>query len=189
MVYSFTYRTLLEEWSQQYHLDSDYADEADFIATAAAIRTALKALVTSDVTFERAYGYHHTDDNAAYVRDWRSLADLVTGTLAPGTGVKAPGDAAFTMRWRTARLNSVGKRIYLRKYFHDALFTPGEADHDALSGVQSAPAATFAAAAIATGWNGHKLAGPDGVIPDTPVVSPWITTRTLRRRGRRPPPP
>lgn len=189
IVQSFTYRTVYEEWSNQYHLDSDFSDEADFIATAAALRTGLRAFLTADVSFERAYGYHDTDDDSAYQRDWRALADLLTGTLTPGTGVKAPGDAAFTVRWRTARTNSRGKRIYLRKYYHDALYTPGEADHDALSGVQSGPCATFAAAAIATGWNGHKLAGPDGVIPDTPVVSPWITTRTLRRRGRRPPPP
>lgn len=189
IIFSFTYRTQTEEWSQQYHLDSDFTGLTDFNTTADALRTALKPTLPSATTFERAYGYHDTDDNAAFTRNWRDLSDLQTGTLSPTTGVKCPGDAAATVRWLTARVNSRGRKIYLRKYFHDVLYTPGEADHDALSGDQSGPLNTFATNAITTGWSGHKLAGPDGVIPTTPVVSPWITTRTLRRRGRRPPPP
>ena len=189
VVVSFQYRGHAEEWSNQYHLDSDFASLSDFNTTADDLRLALTDFLSPNVRFMRAYGYHDTDDSAAYTRDW-SVGTPLYGAFTPGEFDNAsPGDTAFMCRWKTARVNTHGHAIYLRKYFHDAFIDVTQGSADSLSSDQLAAANTFAAAAISAGWGGHIIAGPDGEVPTDGVALEFVTTRTLRRRGRRPTPP
>lgn len=177
-MFTFTYRGSVEEWSQLYHLDSDFASHSDFTSTWGAFLTAVKPLIDSTQHLVRVYGYHDTDDAAAYT-------DLVTasnaGTLSGVSLVQQAGDSAWWIRWDTERTNSRGRRIFLRKYFHPGWSTSGTPD--VLNATVVTNANTFAAAATGTGWNGHHLAGPDGNVPGGgALVSTYITTRTLHRR-------
>jgi len=178
IVYAFNYRGAVEEWSQRYHLDSDFTNVADFHATIDAFVTAVKPAIYSSVTCIRAYGYHDTDDDAFATYDFPDVA----GTFAPAVNdTLCPGDAAAWVRWNTERHNSRGRLIYLRKYFHGVFNHVGAVD--ALVAGQKTALETFAAAATGTGWNGHHLAGPDGLVPGGgSSASPYITTRTLNRR-------
>jgi hypothetical protein len=179
VVYEFPYRGAAEEYSQRYHLDDDFSDEADFIATADAFVTAWKPTSTNVVKINRIYGYHDTDDDAAYVQLYTSSN---VGTLSAGVSIPTPGDDAVWVRWDTERTNSRGKRVYLRKYFHPAL-TTGPPNQDVAWTTQRTALETFANNATSTGWNGKHLAGPDGLVPGGGVASStYITTRTLKRR-------
>lgn len=89
-------------------------------------------------------------------------------------------------RWKTARVNSKGKAIYLRKYFHGVGRDTG--DPDSVNATQLSQLQAYAENLLSA-WDPTDavLAGPDGVTPSAPFALPYITTRTLKRRGRRPP--
>jgi hypothetical protein len=112
----------------------------------------------------------------------------VAGTLSIGTGQQAPGDAAVWVRWKTTRLNSEGKAIYLRKYYHPAFFQPATVD-------LVMAAWTTAATAFGTKLRDDSLLGSRHLVaaghsgdpaPTSSGSSTYVTTRTLKRRGKRP---
>lgn len=179
-VFDFPYRGSTEEWSQRYHVDDDFDDVADFVAVFNAFVAAVRPMLYPEVRCVRGYGYHDTDNDAF---NTYTLAAPLAGTLSAASGFYAPGDTAMWIRWKTARLSSRGKAIYLRKYFHGVQISGTAGEQDTVLANQRTAAATFAAAAIATGWAGKHLAGPDGVVPNGgTLVSTSITTRTLKRR-------
>lgn len=95
------------------------------------------------------------------------------------------GDQASCVKWKTSRLNSSGKPIYLRKYLHAGFIDPATADnlestyHSALVGYGD----------LAVGVNSHhgglRSRTHDETLIDGAPMS-FVTTRTLKRRGRRP---
>jgi hypothetical protein len=179
VVFSFTYRGGREEWSQKYHLDSDFSDAADFIATADAFKTAVLPVVFSDVHVERIYGYHNTDNPSDYSRIYTSSN---AGTFSMSGLHQEPGDSAVWIRWDTERRSSTGRRIFLRKYFHPAIGA-SSGDPDVVASTWITAAGTFATAATGTGWHSKHLAGPDGLVPGGGnSASIYTTTRTLKRR-------
>ena len=193
VVKRFNYRgDANEEFSNTYHLTGSVP------ADAAAWRTLFDALVTQEKTVYssavhviRGYGYDSDADDAHAV--WSvdltvSPNTPVAGTLSVAGGLgPAPGDAAVWVRWKTSRLNSKGKAIYLRKYFHDAqqIGTP-------------TPDTVLASQVTALNAFGTKLF--DGSFTEARTItarghvdtilargsSSYITTRTLKRRGKRP---
>lgn len=184
VVYAFPYRGASEEWSQQYHLDADFSDVADWHTTFDAFVTAVRPALYPVVTVVRGYGYHNTDNDSFNTYE---LPTPLAGTLSPSLGVYSPGDDAGWVRWNTERTNTRGRLVYLRKYFHPIQNdgTAGNVDLT-LAGWRTA-VKTFADNATGTGWNGKHLAGPDGNVPGGgTLASTYITTRTLHRRGRRP---
>lgn len=173
--------------------------------TDAAWRTLLDAIVASEkpiypsnVNVIRAYGYaddtgHKPGDTGAvapavYSVDFRVAPEvIVPGTLSVGTGIVMPGDDAVWIRWKTQRRTSPGgKPIYVRKYFHPAysVSTGG----DSIFATQK------------TNLLAHAAKMYDGTLPGARTIvtpgtldtisdhgaSSFITTRTLKRRGRRP---
>jgi hypothetical protein len=184
IVMAFPYRGVSEEWSQRYHLDDDFADGGDFNSTVSDLVTALQPILTSDTEFHRAYGYHDTDNDSDFEIDLTGEF----GTYDDDGFPHAPGDDAFWVRWYTERHSSNGRKVYLRKYFHDAVMSGNSAGtQDVLKSTQKDAAETFANDATGTGWNGKHLAGPDGNVPGGgSAASEFITTRTLKRRGKRP---
>lgn len=195
VIKSFEYRGHAEEFSNEYTFTG--ATPAD----AAAWRTLFDALVLQEktcypslVTVVAGYGYDSEAANAHAV--WS--VDMTVSPNAPVAGTCAlnttdrmsPGDCAVWVRWKTDRLNSRGKPVYLRKYFHGAI-NQGGGTIDTPDLV-SVPQHT---ALLALGAKLHdgsfidarvvKAAGHTDAIVNH-GVSTYITTRTLKRRGKRP---
>lgn len=188
----FGYRgNAMEEWSNTYALTGTTP------ANAAAWRTLFDALVAQErpllsavVSVVGGYGYNKVPepgDSAIWSVDLTIPPNAVLAGTFGGTNVRQGGDTAAWVRWSLDRLNSKGKRIYLRKYFHPALADAGSnPDLIAPTWVTAATAfgakmrdGTFAEARTVTDRLGTAVIGH--------AVSPYVTTRTLKRRGKRPP--
>lgn len=188
LVKRFTYRDTQEEFSNKYHFSGTTpADAAAWKTLADAIIAAERPTVQASVRWYRAYGYVAGNDNSVFQHDYAGPPDTsVAGTLALGTQRDVPGDIAVTIRWFTGALSSRGKKIYCRKYMHGAVASP--ADVDEVGPAQLAAMATFAAKLIDGTLPGNfRYCGPQGAVLSAPSVAPYLTTRTLKRRGKRPP--
>lgn len=192
IVKSFPYRgNVLEEYSNGYKLSGDPpTTNAAWRSLFDLIVAQEKTLYASSTKVIKGYGYNSFDENrnAVWTVDLRVLPDVVVaGTYVIGSESFGPGDTANWVRWGLDRLNSKGKRIYLRKYFHPAIFSGGTPD------VTSATWRT-AAAAFGQFMRGFST-NPARAITDelgTNVINHMAsintTTRTLKRRGKRPVP-
>jgi hypothetical protein len=191
IIKSFTYRGAAEEYSNKYYLSGDIpADAAAWRTLFDALVAQEKTLYLSTVTVVRGYGHDSDDPNADSV--W--TVDLtvspntpVAGTLSATGGLESPGDCAVWARWKTSRNNTRGKPIYLRKYYHPA-FVSSSGPWDAVLASQ------------VTALNAFGLKMMDGTFLDGRTIrsrthaetlishgsSTYVTTRTLKRRGRRP---
>lgn len=191
-VKSFQYRGQPEEWSNSYHFAGP--NPADWVPVANALLNLEKLMFTEAVTFERAYCYQLDDDDSP-----RTVTEIAEWASTPGTfdlasiAVRSmPGDVAATVRWGTNEFTTGTrpKRIYLRKYFHGVYANAAGGDFDdELLDEQLAAMEVFADAMrdpdpIGAG----AYCGPRGALTIGHQTSPWLTTRTLKRRGRRPPP-
>lgn len=187
IVQRFQYRDKDEEFSNRYHFTgTEPATTSDWHDLADALITSLKPLFSSDVKFVRAYGYHQDGDPSVAQIDYEAPGE----TLSQGTGSfateRVSGDVAMMARWDTGRTNSRGRKIWLRKYYHGCWLNNTDGD-------KVNPDQFTALSAIATdfltdlGDGAHGLAGPDGAAPTAGDASQWLTTRTLKRRGKRPP--
>lgn len=189
IIQSFTYRQSVEEFSNQYHFDGDApADPSAWDDLATELVTLLCPIYPGTVSLVRAYCYEDTDhDSVLTLEHTGAFAGPPTGTLSLGSsGHLAPGDAAMWIRWKTARLNSNGKPIYLRKYYHGVITSAETGDGDLILYEQRSALATLAAALNTTTGDWPGLVGPDGVAPGAHAQSMYATTRTLKRRGPRP---
>lgn len=190
LIKRFTYRgNNSEEFSNQYWLTGGTPSGPTAWRTLFdALVAEEKKLYDSTVTVVRGYGYPNDADGAD--SEWSvdmtiSPNSPVAGTFTNSTGIKMFGDAASWVRWKTSRMNN-GRAIYLRKYFHPAYSVSGGGD---------AVYATWRTAALAFGakmYDGSFLDAravtARGTV-DTIIshdVSTYITTRTLKRRGKRP---
>lgn len=187
LIQTFTYRDVPEEFSNRYHFTGEPpADDAGWTTLVSSLATIVASVFSSNVHIVRAYGYlSDTTDAVATVDFTVTPHSPIAGTAGP-VGTMAPGDDAMTLRWDTGRKNSRGKTIYLRKYYHGVGMDTSDSDKvnsAQLDNLQAAGASLIAD----WGSSSSKLCGPDGVTPTLPHASPWITTRTLKRRGRRPP--
>ena len=188
IVKRFPYRgDTMEEYSNKYHFSGDTpGDDAGWKTLADAIIAAERPMLPAEVTFVRAYGHEAGNEFAVAAIDYTAPPlTPVAGTFsAPGTA-KAPGDAAFWVRWRTPAKNSRGKWIYLRKYFHGIRL--GTTDGDLLAAQQKTAAETYGAKMVDGSLpGGVKVCGPQGAVAGPVAVSTYVTTRTLKRRGKRP---
>lgn len=183
----FSYRgDATEEWSNSYLLTGSTP------ASSAAWRTLFDALVTQEKTLYpgwhsvvAGYGYDSADDDRVAV--WSvdltvSPNTPVAGTFSSADGV-APGDCAMWVRWGLDRMNTKGKRVYLRKYFHGVQHQAGG---DLVSSAQKTAAVafgeklrdgSFASGRLITDALGTALVGTG--------ASTFVTTRTLKRRSKR----
>jgi hypothetical protein len=188
MVQSFSYRDQPEEFSNKYHFAGPApGDDASWLALANSLRTALTPCFTSGVTFHRAYGYTDGDNPSVWGHDWEIPGPPPVGSMpTPSDGYQPPGDTAAFIRWPTAKRNSRGKMVYARKYFHSVYGLSG--DHDHVSYTQAVLLDAFAAKCIDGSISSvFHLCLPDGTPAQSGGTQPWLTTRTLKRRGKRPP--
>jgi hypothetical protein len=185
---SFTYRDAVEEWGNTYHfLGSAPTDLAGWEALASALFTMEKTVLPITTEIVRAYCYESTDDDSVFTLDTGEAGLPVTGTATYTTGSNlAPGDAAAWVRWKTARVNTHGKPIYLRKYYHGVIVSPAGGDADTIQAGQVTAYRTLGTDLNTPAGDWPGICGPDGVAPGASTSSSYVTTRTLRRRGRRP---
>lgn len=189
VVKSFTYRDLPEEWSNGYHFagsapesDDDWISLCDdFIALEA-------AALANTVHIVRVLCYDDYDGthDSVYTYDLATHSGTVPGTRSEpvdATGSMA-GDQAYFARWPTGQRSSKGKPIYLFKYWHGAW--PATDDRDKLSEIFLGYVSTFASAVIAVSGSWPGMTDKSGNVPTGYYAEPFLTTRTLKRRGRRP---
>jgi hypothetical protein len=199
LVKQFTYRgDASEEYSNTYWFSgSTPADAIAWKALADAIIAQEKTCYPAGVKVVRAYGYDSPNDtdgeHAAWSYDYLGAAESVVGTWATGTFIPQGGDAAVWVRWRTTRRTSPGgKLIYLRKYFHPA-YGPSTGGDTIASTLKTALAAFGVKMIDGTLPSARKLCAmhhtedaADFAADDVEACS-FITTRTLKRRGKRNP--
>lgn len=185
---SFAYRGSPEIWSNTYHFTGTApSSDANWDALIDALVTAEKAIhhVTTTVVYASCYTADHTP--AAHTRDFNNAPDTpVPGTLSlvPSATLNiSAGDQAAWIRWKTDHRDSRGHQVYIRNYYHGIQVTPP----DTIATAQRTAMATFGAAMV-TGFIGgtYKIADLQGDPCNTPTVPTFITTRTLKRRGKSP---
>lgn len=181
-----------EEWSNTYALTGTTpADSTAWRTLFDAVVAEEKKLYASSVRVIKGYGYDaipEKGDHAIWTLDLRPSSGTVAGTLAATSGLPAAGDQAMWIRWSLDRFNTYGKRVYLRKYFHGGyVFTstaenPSTAYYTALG--------LFGTKCMDGSLAGsRKICDKFGEVPIANAVAPYMTTRTLKRRGKRPPRP
>lgn len=190
-VKDMTYRGLPgEEWSNTYAFSgATPADSTAWRALWDAVAALEKVLFTSYNRVVAGYGYNkipEKGDHAIWTFDARPGGLTVAGTLTLTGSSPMAGDQAGWVRWSLDRYNTYGKRVYLRKYFHGGIvdqFNP-----DALPSSYKTALAQFGTKMMdGTVVGSRKLVDKDGNLPIASAASQYATTRTLKRRGKRPP--
>lgn len=189
LIKTFPYRGSDEEWGNGYHFAGTApTTPADWRSLVDALITIEKPIYTSRTNVVRALCYedYSPGHDSVYTYHLADFGGVVPGTgSAGGGGVLCPGDDAVWAGWNTGEINSKGKPIWLRKYFHDAI--ADGTDHDEVFGAQLGALSDYVTAVLASSGDWPGIAGPDGHVPDGGVRwSTNVTTRTLKRRGRRP---
>lgn len=187
IVKRFIYRGQQEEFSNRWHFKSGPLNSvAEWKTLADGLIAQEKLTVTSGVSFVRAYGYAPGIDHSVVQIDYTVPPNtVVVGTFSPGANYGCPGDVAATMRWATGKLNSRGKKIYCRKYMHGVYHDSSTTDN--LLAAQKTVLETFGAKVLdGTMPLAFQMTGSqeEGLGPVR--VDPYLTTRTLKRRGKRP---
>lgn len=192
--------TLIKRFTYRANTAEEFSNHYWFTGTTPTDSTAWKTFTDLLITEEKkcyptnasviaAYGYDSTDEHATavYARDMTIAPDaIVAGTMATTGGLLAPGDCAVWVRWGLDRLNSKGKRIYLRKYFHPAVATTGNTDQVLATAVTALNGfATTVQTGLSSGT--YKITDTRGSTVLNHGASTYVTTRTLKRRGKRPP--
>lgn len=188
IVKDMTYRGVKEEWCNTYELNGTTpANETAWKALADAIIASEKACYTTSVRVIRALGYASGSDNAAFSYDYLAAGATVAGTLVDAVGQQNwAGDQAAWLRMRVGA-SAGGKPIYVRKYFHGGYSPQGSPD-SLTSGTRTAYTTHAAKMVDGTLPGSMKWIGPNGTVGYNAAASTFTTTRTLKRRGRRPTP-
>lgn len=186
LVKEMSYRGESEEFSNTYHLDGTTpSNETEWRALAQAVWETEAGCFAATAKLVRAYGYVAGNNISVAQIDFRvDLPDITTGQLDSTGGRKMAGDQAGTFRAR-GYIGANGKRVYATKYMHHGYVNT--ADPDTITSFTADAYLAHAAAMIAgTLPGGMKWVCPQAQELDQPHASPWVTTRTLKRRGRRP---
>lgn len=188
MVKRFTYRTQNEEWSNTYHFSGTTpADAAAWKTLADAIAAQEKTILHVNTSVVKAYGYEAGNDHSVAQIDYTVAPNTPVAGLfnTPPSAQLQCGDVAACVRWYTGRTNTRGRKVYVWKYFHGAW--RASTDVDTLDSGYRTLLGTFAAKMIdGTLPGSFKYCAPQGQALSAPYVLPYLTTRTLKRRGKRP---
>lgn len=187
LVKRFTYRGQPEEFSNTYHFTGTTpATDAAWKALGQAIFAGEGNLYRTSVKLAKIYGYNAGNEQSVYQQDYIGNGEtepqgLITNTA--GT-ILLPGDSAGWLRAKIG-VSSKGKKVYIRKYYHGVFVPDTGGDQLAVGWKQNAEnLGTLLLGGTLPG--GFKWCGPQGQTATNPVASTFATTRTLKRRGKRP---
>lgn len=185
VVKTFTYRDAPEEWSNKYHFQGTApSTPADWRALADAFITEEKAILSYFVSITKVLCYTDTDNPAVYTYTLADFGGNVAGTYMGVDEDVPPGDSAYLLRWNTGRVSTRGKPIYLFKYYHGG--NRSSTDRDQLKADLKTLCSTFANSVRSSSGAWPGLADKTGAEPVGYLAETYYTTRTLKRRGRRP---
>jgi hypothetical protein len=147
-----------------------------------------KACFHSDTMLETSYGHiPGTPPVLVYERDETPPGEggPVGSYIPTSADQPCPGDSAIWIRYLTTQKTILGKPIYLRNYYHgvywqinvDSLATSQKTAFDALG--------TAWVAGITADGVTFRRAGPRGAVAQNHTTGQFITTRTLKHRGKR----
>jgi hypothetical protein len=197
LVKEFTYRDLPEQWTNHYWLSGTVPTaDAEWKTLADSLIAHEKTCYSARSSVVAAYGYNESETDplekpphAVWGYDYAGASQSVPGTLTSATGHFFAGDQAGFVWWKTARRSSSGKPIYLRKYFHDGFESLTDVD-DLATEVDAAY--TQLANDLVANLPSLGLRNLQSHLGTEALVSwghgGWVTTRTLKRRGKRPRP-
>jgi hypothetical protein len=202
VVKRFTYRgDANEEFSNTYWLSGTVPSDATaWRALFDALVLQEKTCYHSGVSVIRGYGYadndgHKTGDTGTVSPSvWTVDMTVAPNTPVAGTAVfaggdvQASGDQAGWVRWKTdRRTDPGGKAIYLRKYFHGVILQTLPNQDEIKAALVTSYGAFGAKLSDGTFIDGRKVtaAGHDDTLLGH-GASVYVTTRTLKRRGKRP---
>lgn len=179
-----------EEFSNHYWLTgSTPSDSTAWRALFDALVAEEKKCYTNQSKVVGGYGYNSVSDDAVAVWSVDLLVapnSPVNGTCTPAYNILSPGDCAYWVRWGLDRMNTRGKRVYLRKYFHPA-YSISSSGGDTLSAELTTALNAFGAKLQDGSFlDGRKITDKLGTAIVGHASGPYITTRTLKRRGKRP---
>jgi len=187
LVKRFTYRDQAEEFSNRYHFSGPTPQtDAEWKTLALGFASTEAAYHLSTVSFVHAYGYKPGTDHSVAQINLEVPGPAPVGLYTVHSNEqKVAGDTVATIRWDTGQLNSRGKRIYCRKYIHGV--TANDTDPDELGSFLKAAMESYIPR-FTNGWleGGRKYCGPQGAVLSEGGVDKYLTTRTLKRRGKRP---
>jgi hypothetical protein len=195
VVKSSLYRDEPEEFSNTYCFQgSPPGDDASWTVLLNDVLAKERKIYQGDVSYVRAYGYDNNDPKKAHVfaHDWTVPGPPPTGSYVATGAQRMAGDQAGLVWWLLNRKTDKGKPSYLRKYIHrgyihttdpdkiDAGWTSALAEFASTAGIQAVHGGL-----MSPGGEKDTDPNPGGAVVND-GVSPWVTTRTLKRRGKRP---
>jgi hypothetical protein len=183
----FTYRgDTQEEFSNTFHfLGLPPTTQAEWQSLATEVVQIEQGVFDDTVTFSRSIGHISSDAGAVavYDFDWIGTGNPPLGAYVDTGGRVGSGDQASCVEWLTNLKTSRGKPIYLRKYLHHPFLNavlPDDLDASYITALD-AYAAKFVGATV---WGGLTNPEKTATVASSKVI-PYVTTRTLKRRGKR----
>lgn len=191
LVQQMTYRgDTTEEWSNTYHFrNAPPTDDTAWQAVFDGLANHVKTILPDTGKIVRAYGYNDDGDKptTVYVHDYELAGTAIAGTYSPtGTDFPMAGDQAAFSWWKLNKRNSRGKWIYLRKYWHDGFCDFADPDRLGPGYLTALDALTLELDEGGGAFQGGIRARKHSEAVFDHGVSPYTTTRTLKRRGKRP---
>ena len=189
LIKKFQYRGNDEEWSNSYNLDTAPTSRSNWLLVAGDFIGWEVACFGSATSIVQVLCYADADNPVTESFDSTDLSgSTLTGQLTEATGQPFAGDQASVVSVKTGKTNSKGKPIYLRKYFHGGQAVSGSDAADAITSDLSDALQDLGDSMVTKHWGGLAyVTDPQGDRPAGPAnVDPWVTTRTLKRRGKRP---
>jgi hypothetical protein len=186
LVKRMLYRGQQEEWSNTYHLSGTTpTTDAGWKALGDAIWASERHCYTDKAERVKMYGYAAGNEHSVY--QWDALALGLTpekGDLGGLSTTGMAGDQALTVR-ALVGTSSTGKKVYVRKYFHAS--NTDSVDQDKAGATAITAMVTHANLMLSGSLPGSmKWVGPQGATPTNVLANQYVTTRTLKRRGKRP---
>lgn len=188
LVKRMNYRGAPEEWSNTYHFTGTTpTNDAGWQALGDAIYELERTVLRSDVVLVQIYGYEAGNEVSVAQIDRRTGTNaLPAGTANVSGGFRLAGDQAIRLRARRDGNSSKGKKVYGQKYYHGSWANSSTTADEVPSSIITAMQNLGNHLLDGSLPGGCKWCAPQGQTYALPTPGPYVTTRTLKRRGKRP---
>jgi len=194
LIKQFSYRgDAFEQWSNTYWFQEPAPNNAlEWDSVWVELWNIESLAIPLNSKLVQVYGYDDRTYGSHAVFDHLVEPGLAGQFPVPPSGIDFAGDQAAMVGWKTLRkTNPGGKWIYLRKYLHDGFVK--SVSPDFLEDSYFAALNTYAGQIQS--FRGGLVAAPSKDDPTPPIdtiqsirVPDYVTTRSLKRRGKRPVP-